>query len=148
MWCYVQTAAWPQPDLQPEPHPDHRSFYINNGDIAQTAAVRTAAVCLSHNLRQEKTKLYPLYVKLPTGSGGCFYSEFISFLVPWEDLHCKTSININTISLTSLNTYCFYVSSFYDRVQWNRDPVSLSKISRGKRNNIIVKYLHSIFWSF
>ena len=39
------TAAWPQP----EPQPDRTSLYINNGDVTQTAAVRTAAVCLGHN---------------------------------------------------------------------------------------------------
>ena len=41
---YVQTAAWPQP----EPQPDRSSLYINNNDVMQTAAVRTAAVCLGH----------------------------------------------------------------------------------------------------
>ena len=45
---YVQTAAWPQPEPQPEPQPDRSSLYINNGDVMQTAAVRTAAVCLGH----------------------------------------------------------------------------------------------------
>ena len=33
---------------QPEPQPD-RSLYINIGDVTQTAAVQTAAVCLGHN---------------------------------------------------------------------------------------------------
>ena len=42
MWRYVQTPAWPQPELQP----DRTSLYINNGDVMQTAAVLTAAVCL------------------------------------------------------------------------------------------------------
>ena len=37
----------PQPEPQPEPQPD-RSLYINNGDVTQTAAVQTAAVCLGH----------------------------------------------------------------------------------------------------
>ena len=37
----------PQPDPQPEPLPD-RSLNINNCDVTQTAAVRTAAVCLGH----------------------------------------------------------------------------------------------------
>ena len=45
MWRYVQTAAWPQPEPQPEPQPDRSSLYINNGDVTQTAAVRTAAIC-------------------------------------------------------------------------------------------------------
>ena len=49
MWCYVQTAAWPQPEPQPEPQPDRDSLYINNDDVTQTAAVWTAAVCLGHN---------------------------------------------------------------------------------------------------
>ena len=39
MWRYVRTATWTQPDC---------SFYINNGDVTQTAAVRAAAVCLGH----------------------------------------------------------------------------------------------------
>ena len=42
------TAAWPQPEPQSEPQPDRSSLYINNGDIVQTAAVRTAAICLGH----------------------------------------------------------------------------------------------------
>ena len=57
MWRYVQTAAWPQPDRsltaawpQPEPQPDRSSLYINNGDVTQTAAVRTAAISLGHLL--------------------------------------------------------------------------------------------------
>ena len=45
---YVQTAAWPQLEPQPEPQPDRISLYINNGDVMQTSAVRTAAVCLGH----------------------------------------------------------------------------------------------------
>ena len=44
MWRYVQTAAW----LQPEPQPDRSSLYIDNGDVMQTAVVWTAAVCLGH----------------------------------------------------------------------------------------------------
>ena len=52
MWCYVQTAAWLQPEPQPEPHPepqpDRSSLYINNGDVMQTTVVQTAAVCLGH----------------------------------------------------------------------------------------------------
>ena len=48
MWRYVQTAAWPQPEPQPEPQPDRSSLYINDGVVTQTAAVRTAAVCLGH----------------------------------------------------------------------------------------------------
>ena len=45
---YVQSAAWPQPEPRPEPQPDRSSLYTNNGDVTQTAAVRTAAVCLGH----------------------------------------------------------------------------------------------------
>ena len=41
-------AAWTQPEPQPEPQPDGSSLYINNGAVTQTAAVRTAAVCLDH----------------------------------------------------------------------------------------------------
>ena len=48
MWRYVQTAAWPQAEPQPEPQPDRSSLYINSGDVTQTDAVRTAAVCLGH----------------------------------------------------------------------------------------------------
>ena len=39
------TAAWPQP----EPQPDRSCLYVNNGDVTLTAAVQTAAVCLGHN---------------------------------------------------------------------------------------------------
>ena len=46
MWRYVRTAAWPQPEPQPEPQPDRSSLYIDNVDVMQTAAVRTATVCL------------------------------------------------------------------------------------------------------
>ena len=50
IWRYLQTAAWPQPELQPEPQPDCSSLYTNNGGVTvtQTAAVRTTAVCLGH----------------------------------------------------------------------------------------------------
>ena len=45
MWRNVQTAAWPQPEQQP----DRSSLYNNNGDVKQTAAVQTAVVCLGQN---------------------------------------------------------------------------------------------------
>ena len=38
----------PQPEPQPELQHDHNSLYIFYGDVVQTAAVQTAAVCLGH----------------------------------------------------------------------------------------------------
>ena len=58
MWRYVQTAAWPQP----EPQPDRSSLYINNGDVTQTAAVRTAAVCLGHNMKMSCSWSFYMFV--------------------------------------------------------------------------------------
>ena len=39
----------PQPEPQPELQPDHSSLFITNGDVMQTAAARTAVVCLGQN---------------------------------------------------------------------------------------------------
>ena len=46
MWRYVQTAAWPQPDRNLNRNLTAVAYIFNNGDVVQTAAVRTAAVCL------------------------------------------------------------------------------------------------------
>ena len=48
----------PQPERQPEPQPNRSSLYINNGGVMQTAAVRTAAVCLVHIWVVEKLQHY------------------------------------------------------------------------------------------
>ena len=38
----------PQPDRSQNRNLNRSSLYINNGDVMQTAAVQTAAVCLGH----------------------------------------------------------------------------------------------------
>ena len=48
------TPTWPAA----LPQPDHSTLYINNGDVMQTAAVQTAAVCLGHKLKWCATQIY------------------------------------------------------------------------------------------
>ena len=43
---YVNNVSDVTSKPQLEPQPDRSSLYINNSDVAQTAAVWTAAVCL------------------------------------------------------------------------------------------------------
>ena len=65
----------PQPEPQPEPQPDRSSLYINNGDVMQTAAVRTAAVCLGHQRNTQPLICKYMYVIIYTDKNECLDSN-------------------------------------------------------------------------